>query len=126
MLWAKNPEWGRKVLDVVAKLDSLHIPFKQSKKATAQGKKGTFDGRVMAYLLKWSKVSDVNPDGTVIDEIKERRAYLYIQTIYKGEYLFPSWQAVCGERRLCYDSEIPVQEMADSFAVYLRQQDIAA
>ena len=126
MLWAKNPEWGRKVCDVVVKLDSLHIPFKQSKKAAAQGKKGTFDGRVMAYLLKWSKVSSVSPDGKVIDEVNEKRFYQYIQTIYKGEYLFPTWPAVCGERRLCYDREIPVQEMANSFAVYLRQQDIAA
>ena len=120
VLWAKNPEWGRKVCDTISKLDSLHIPYKHSKKAEAQGKKGTFDAREMVYLIKWSGVSWMSEDGLkVINEANERQFYLYLQSVYKGEYLFPSWQAVCRERKFFYDSNISMHDMAESFAEHL-------
>jgi len=126
VLWAKNPEWGRKVCDLIPKLDTLHIPFKHSKKAEESGKKGTFDAREMLYLVKWSGVSKMSDDGKeVIDEANERQFYLYMQTLYQGDYLFPSWQAVCGERRFMYDSKISMQQMADNFAAHLSQAEAA-
>lgn len=126
-LWAKNPEWGRKVCDIIPKLDSLNIPFKHSKKAEAQGKKGTYDAREMAYFVKWSGVSMMSEDGkTVLNEPNERQFYLYLQDMYKGEYMLPTWQAVCGERRFCYSQKISMQEMADNFARHLPQQVDAA
>lgn len=119
-LWAKNPEWGKFVCDLIPKLDTLHIPFKQSKKAKQQGKKGTFNAREMAYFVKWSAVSRMSDDGmTVLDEQNEKRFYIYVQNHYQGDYLFPSWQAVCGERRYLYSSRIDMEEMANNFAVYL-------
>lgn len=125
--WAKNPEWGRKVCDLIPKLDLLNIPFKHSKKAESQGKKGTFDAREMVYFVKWMAVSHMSDDRkTVIDEEYERKAYLYVQEQYKGEYLFPSWQAVCRERKFCYDCKISMEEMAKSFASHLEQLNMAA
>ena len=116
VLWAKNPEWGRKVCEVIPQLDTLHIPFKLSKKAKEQNKKGTFDAREMVYLIKWSAVSRMSNDGTkVIDEANERRFYNYLEEHYKGEYLLPSWQAVCRERRFLYKEKVSMQEMAKHF-----------
>lgn len=127
LLWVNNPEWGRKVCDLIPKLDLLNIPFKNSKKAKGQGKKGTFDAREMAYLIKWSAVSRMSDDGkTVIDEEKERQVYLYLQDHYKGDYLFPSWQAVCRERRFCYNEKISMQEMANNFGKYVAKLEMAA
>ncbi|MBR1668953.1 MAG: hypothetical protein IJ693_11845 [Bacteroidaceae bacterium] len=127
VLWAKNPEWGRQVCDLIPKLDSLNIPFKHSKKAEAQGKKGTFDAREMAYLVKWSGVSSMSDDGKkVIDEPNEKQFYLYLQNHYKGEYLLPTWQAVCRERSFCYRQKISMQEMANNFSLYLSKHVDAA
>ena len=126
-LWANNPEWGRKVCDTIPKLDSLNIPYKNSKKAREQGKKGTFDAREMVYLVKWSRVSSMSADGTeVIDEANERQFYLYLQEKYAGEYLLPSWQAVCRERRFCYDEKVSMDEMSEQFAAHLKSLDEAA
>ncbi|MBQ9665229.1 MAG: hypothetical protein IJV33_01985 [Bacteroidaceae bacterium] len=127
VLWAKNPEWGRQVCDLIPQLDSLNIPFKHSKKAEAQGKKGTFDAREMAYLVKWSGVSSMSDDGKkVIDEPNEKQFYLYLQNHYKGEYLLPTWQAVCRERSFCYRQKISMQEMANNFSLYLSKHVDAA
>lgn len=126
VLWAKNPEWGRKVCDLIPKLDTLHIPFKNSKKAKEQQKKGTYDAREMAYFVKWSGVSSMSSDGNIMDEAKEKQFYLYLQANYQGEYLLPSWQAVCRERKFCYDAKISMQEMANNFASFLKQLDEAA
>ena len=127
ILWARNPEWGRKVCDLIPQLDTLHIPFKHSKKADDAGKIGTFDAREMAYFVKWSAVSYMSIDGkTVIDEKNERRFYEnYLKVHYKGDYLLPTWQAVCGERKFCYDRKIPMQEMADNFAARLSKAEAA-
>lgn len=127
VLWAKNPEWGRKVCDIILKFDSLNIPFKHSKKAKEQGKKGTYDAREMAYLVKWSGVSSIRDNGkTIADESNEKQFYLYLLENYKGEYIFPSWQAVCRERKFCYDKNISMQEMANNFAMHLKRLDDAA
>lgn len=127
VLWATNPEWGRKVCDIIPRLDSLHIPFKHSKKAEAKGKKDTYDAREMAYMVKWSGVSMMSEDGKeVIDERNEKQFYLYLQDHYEGEFLLPTWQAVCKERSFCYSQGISMQEMANSFAAHLPQQIDAA
>lgn len=127
VLWANNPEWGRKVCDIIPKLDTLHIPFKNSKKAKEQGKVGTYDAREMAYFIKWSAVSRMSLDGnTVIDEANEKQFYIYLKNNYQGNYLLPSWQAVCRERRFCYEQKISMQEMANNFAVHLTKQPEAA
>lgn len=127
IFWAKNPEWGRKVCDIIPKIDTLHIPYKHSKKAEETGKKGTYDAREMVYFLKWSGVSSMSEDGkTVINEVNERQFYEnYLKQKYKGEYLLPSWQAVCRERRFCYKEKISLQEMANNFAAHLSQADAA-
>jgi hypothetical protein len=127
LFWAKNPEWGRKVCDLIPKLDTLHIPYKHSKKAEEAGKKGTYDAREMVYLIKWSGVSSMSEDGkTVINEANERQFYEnYLKKKYKGEYLLPSWQAVCRERRFCYKEKISMQEMANNYAAHLSQADAA-
>lgn len=127
VLWAKKPEWGRMVCDTISKLDSLHIPYKHSKKAEAEGKKGTFDAREMVYLIKWSGVSWMSEDGMeVVHESNEKQFYLYLQSVYKGEYLFPSWQAVCGERKFLYESNVSMQDMAKNFADHLSSESEAA
>ncbi len=127
ILWNRNPAWGCKVFETIPKLDSLNIPYKHSKKAREQGKLGTFDAREMVYFIKWSGVSYLSADGKiVIDEPKERQFYLYTQRQYKGNYLLPSWQAVCRERKFLYEEHIPMQEMADKFAEHLNQQEVVA
>ena len=105
----------------------MNIPFKHSKKAKEQGKKGTYDAREMAYLVKWSGVSSIRDNGkTIADESNEKQFYLYLLENYKGEYIFPSWQAVCRERKFCYDKNISMQEMANNFAMHLKRLDDAA
>ena len=127
VLWAKNPEWGRRVCELIPELDSLHIPFRQSKKAETEGKKGTFDAREMVYLIKWSAVSRMSDDGrTVIDEANEKKFYQYLQEQYKGDYLLPTWQAVCRERKFCYSMRATMQELADCFAAHLAKDANAA
>lgn len=125
-LWAKNPKWGQHICNLIPILDSLGIPFKNSKKAKGLKKKGTFDAREMAYFLKYSAVSFLSDDGkTIVDEANEKQFYLYLQKKYHGDYCFPSWQAVCGERRYCAKEGITVKEMADCFASYVPQQKAA-
>ena len=80
----------------------------------------------MVYFIKWSAVSSMSDDGTVIGEANEKQFYLYLQEQYKGEYIFPSWAVVCRERRFCYKEKISWQEMADNFAIHLKIQDEAA
>lgn len=127
VLWAKNQEWGRKVCDLIPAFDTLNIPVKRSKKAEAEGKIGTYDAREMAYLVKWSGVSHMSDDGkVVIDEANEKQFYLYLQEQYKGDHLFPSWQAVCRERKFCYQAKVSMQEMANKFAEHLPEQADAA
>ena len=127
VLWSNNPEWGKTVCDLIPKLDTLNIPFKHSKKAEAAGKKGTFDAREMVYLVKWSGVSQMSTDGkTVINEANERQFYLYIQEIYDGEFLFPSWQAVCRERKFLYEENASMRWMASQFAAHIPQKEDAA
>jgi hypothetical protein len=123
MLWAHNPEWGKKVCELIPKLDTLNIPYKHSKKAEAEGKRGTFDAREMVYLVKWSGVSRMSRDGkTVVDEANERQFYIYLQTRYEGDFLFPSWQAVCRERKFFYDQKVNMTWLAGQFANYLPEK----
>lgn len=127
VLWANNPEWGRTVCELIPKLDTLNIPFKHSKKAEALGKKGTFDAREMVYLVKWSGVSQMSTDGkTVINEANERQFYLYIQEIYEGDFLFPSWQAVCRERKFLYEEKASMRWMESQFAAHIPLKEDAA
>lgn len=126
-LWAKNPEWGRHICALIPIIDTLGIPSKKSKKAKEQGKAGTFDAREMAYFLKYSAVSSLSDDGkTVVNEANEKQFYYYMQSKYRGDYCFPSWQAVCGERRYCATLGITMKEMADCFAKYVSTQKIAS
>ena len=127
VLWAHNPKWGRKVCDLIPKLDTLPIPFKYNKKADAEGKKGTYDAREMVYFIKWSGVSRMSDDGkTVIDEARERQFYEnYLKKKYTGDYLLPSWQAVCRERKFMYDQKISMQQMANNFAAHILQEEAA-
>ncbi|MBQ8051700.1 MAG: hypothetical protein IJ197_09045 [Bacteroidaceae bacterium] len=123
VLWKNNPDWGRRVCDVIAKLDTLNIPYKHSRKAEAQGKKGTFDVREMVYLVKWSGVSRPGADGkSVVDEPNERQFYLYMQEQYRGDYMFPSWQAVCRERKFFYDRKVTMRWMAQQFEERIPQE----
>ena len=125
-LWAHNPEWGRKVCDIIPKLDTLNIPFKHSKKAEAKGKKGTYTPREMVYLIKWSGVSMMSDDGkTVINEENEKKFYLYLQKNYHGEYNLPTWPAVCRERKFFSGPEFSMQAMADLFAAHLPKDEAA-
>jgi len=126
-LWAHNPEWGRKICDIIPILDTLHIPFKHSKKAKAKGKKGTYDAREMVYFVKYSGVSRMSEDGkTIINEAAERQFYEnYLKKKYNGDYLLPSWQAVCHERRYMYNEKVSMQEMANNFASHLSQTNAA-
>lgn len=124
IIWAKDLAWGRKVCDVIPMLDTLHIPFKRSDKAKKQNMKGTFESREMLYLVKWSCMNDKGD--IVVDELNEKQVYLYLKDHYKGEYLFPSWQAVCHERKFCTDEKISIQELASDFAAHLPQQKEAA
>ena len=125
-LWAKNPKWGRHICSLIPMLDTLGIPYKNSKKAKELKKKGTFDAREMAYLLKYSAVSYLGDDNkTIIDEPNEKQFYNYLQNHYHGDYCFPSWQAVCGERRYCANEGITMKEMADCFAKYVPQLESA-
>lgn len=122
VLWKNNPEWGRLVCNTIPKLDSLNISYKHSKKAEAMGKKGTFDTREMVYLIKWSGVSRMSPDGKeVLDEANERQFYLYLQEQYTGDFLFPSWQAVCRERKFLYNEKVNMHWMAQQFAEHIRE-----
>ena len=92
----------------------------QAGKAKEEGKKGTFDAREMVFLVKWSGVSRMSDDGkTVIDEACERQFYLYLQEQYRGDYLFPSWQAVCRERRFFYKQNVSMEWMAQQFAKHI-------
>ena len=126
ILWAHNPEWGRKVCDIIPKLDTLRIPFKKSKKASLMGKKGTFNAREMVYLVKWSGVSWVNEEGKLVKEVNERHFYEnYLRPHYNGEYLLPTWQAVCAERKFLYDNKISMEEMASCFAKCLSEAEAA-
>lgn len=127
VLWAKNPEWGRKICDLIPKLDDMHIPFRHDKKAEAEGKKGTFESLEMVYFVKYSGVSRMSEDGkTVIDEASERQFYEnYLMVHYQGEYRLPTWQAVCRGRRFLYDRKVSMQEMVNNFAVHLSQADAA-
>lgn len=126
MLWANNPEWGKKVCDVISMLDTLNIPYKHDKKAEEQGKIGKFDSREMVYLIKWSAVSHIGDDGKVVDEEKEKKFYLYLQRVYRGNYTFPSWQSVCRERTCLYNFNVSNDELAMNFAKHLpAQKDVA-
>ncbi len=126
VLWAKNPEWGRKVCDLIPKLDMLHIENKNCKEAEAMGKKGKFVAREMVYFVKWSAVSRMSDDGKkVIDEASEKQFYFYLQAHYTGDYLLPTWQAVCRERKALYMARVSMQEMASNFARLLLQAEVA-
>jgi len=126
MLWANNPEWGKKVCDVISLFDTLNIPYKHDKKAEEQGKIGKFDSREMVYLIKWSAVSHIGDDGKVVDEEKEKKFYLYLQRVYRGNYTFPSWQSVCRERTFFYNENVSNDELAMNFAKHLpAQKDVA-
>jgi hypothetical protein len=125
-LWAKNPEWGRHICSLIPVLDTLGIPHRNSKKAKELRKMGTFDAREMAYFLKYSAVSHLSEDGqTVVDEANEKQFYLYLQDKYRGDYCFPTWQAVCGERKYCAKENITMKEMADCFAKHVPRQESA-
>ena len=127
VLWANNPERGRMVCSLIPKLDTLKIRYKHSKKAEAEGKIGTFEAREMVYLVKWSGVSRMSDDGkTVIDEANERQFYLYLQEQYSGNFLFPSWQAVCRERRYLYDEGVSMRWMAEQFAEHIPAKEEVA
>lgn len=127
ILWAKNPEWGKKVCDIISELDMLNLPYRNSKKAQGLGKKGTFDSREMVYLIKWSQVSRVDKDGkTVIDEAKERQFYQFLQDTYKGDFLLPSWQAVCRERKFLYGQGVTMRWMAQQFDLHITKKEDAA
>jgi len=115
-LWAHDHAKGKKVIDTVRRLDSLGLGFKKTKTA---GKMGKFDSIEMVYLVKWSGVSHVDENGKVVNEEKEKRFYEYIQKdIYKGNYEFPSWQAVCRERAFCYDRKMTHEDMSKAFEVH--------
>lgn len=120
-LWAHNHAKGKEVVDVIAKLDTLGLLTRKTKTA---GKLGKFDSREMVYFIKWSEVSSVDEQGKVVNEVKEKRFYTYLQTIYKGSYEFPSWQAVCHERAFCY-VEMTHQDMVNAFAEHLLQSQQA-
>lgn len=120
VLWRENPEWGRRVCEVISRLDSLNIPIKHSKKADSMGKKGTFEAREMVYFIKWSGVSRMSTDGTkVLNEANERQFYLYAQEKYQGEYLFPSWQAVCRERKFLCGQGLSMRYLAQQFEKHI-------
>lgn len=127
VLWARNPEWGKNVCEWIPKLDTLKIHFKQSKKAKAEGKVGTFDALEMLYLVKWSGVSRMSDDGkTLIDEANERQFYSYLQEKYQGDYLFPSWQAVCRMRKIFYEKNFSMRWLAQQFAEHIPAEEEVA
>ena len=69
-------------------------------------------------------MSSVDKDGKIVNEAKEKQFYLYMQTIYKGRYEFPSWAAVCRDRAFCYN-KMTLDEMTNSFAAHLQKKDAA-
>lgn len=118
--WPHDHPKGKEVIDVIGKLDTLGLGIRKS---NVEGKADQFDAYEMVYFLKWSGVSSVDENGKVVNEEKEKRFYKYMQTIYKGRYGFPSWQAVCRDRAYCYGA-ITHQEMVDSFAKYLSKNKL--
>ena len=126
VLWAQNPEQGKMVCDLIPKLDALNIPFKHSKKAEELGKMGTFDAREMVYFIKWAGVSRIGVNGEVIDEPKEKQFYLYLQEAYKGDYLLPTWQAICRERKFMYNEGLSMRYLASQFAAHIPSKEDAA
>ena len=126
VLWANNPEQGNRVCNLIPKLDSLQISYKHSKKAEELGKKGTFNAREMVYFIKWAGVSRISVDGRVIDEPNEKQFYLYLQEAYKGDFLLPTWQAICRERKYFYNEGVSMRWLAQQFEEYIpRKEDIA-
>lgn len=117
--WPNNHAKGREVIDIIGKLDTLGL---ETRKTKTEGKAGKFDSREMVYFIKWSGVSSVDENGEVVNEEKERRFYTYMQTIYKGNYEFPSWQAVWRERAFCYQ-QMTHQDMVKAFADHLPQKE---
>ena len=116
--WPNNHAKGKEVIDIIGKLDTLGL---ETRKTKTEGKAGKFDSREMVYFIKWSGVSSVDENGEVVNEEKERRFYTYMQTIYKCNYEFPSWQAVCRERAFCYQ-QMTHQDMVKAFADHLPQK----
>lgn len=119
LLWNNNPEWGQTVCSILPKLDTLGLPYKNSKKAAERGKKGTYDSRVMVYMIKWSGVSSIDTEGRIKDEEKERRFYNYCIKNFDGDYLFPTWPAVCRERKYLYSQNVSHEWFVKNFESYV-------
>ncbi len=125
LLWSRNPEWGKHIIDVINRLDSLDMEVRKSKKAEKEGKKGTFSCLEMVYFIKYSEVSYLNEEGELVDERKERHFYDYLNEHYKGDYMLPEWAGVCKERKFCYEHNISLEEMKNCFKEHL-EKDIQA
>ncbi len=118
LLWSHDHAKGREMVGIIGRLDTLGLGFKRTK---TEGKAGKFDAIEMVYLIKYSGVSWTGEDGRLVREEKERRFYEYLQKTYRGQYEFPSWQRVCGERKNCYELKMTHQQMADAFAEHLSE-----
>lgn len=119
--WPHDHAKGKEVMDVIGRLHTLGLKVRNTK---TEGKKGKYDSMEMVYLLKWSGVSHVDANGTVVDEVKESHLYKYMQDLLKnGDYEFPSWQSVCQSRKYCYNSRMSHEEMASAFAAYLQKPE---
>ena len=74
----------------------------------------------MAYFLKWSGVSWLDNDGNWVKEENEKKLYRHLtESVYKGDFEFPTWSSVWGFRKYLYDSKVSLQEMVGSFAKHL-------
>ena len=102
------------MIAVIGQLDTLGLLTRKTKNSHKAGK---FDAKEMVYLIKWSGVS-WEENGEVVREEEEKHFYNYMQTIYKGNYEFPSWAAVCGERKFCKEV-MSLSEMVNAFAEHL-------
>lgn len=120
-LWPNEHEWGKEVVGV---LDQLHTLGLSTRKTKTEGKLGKYETLDMVYLLKWSRVSYVDEQGSLQNEVKERRLYEYMQKRLKdGPYELPSWAGVCRSRAFCYEEKMTHQQMADAFAAHLPKTD---
>lgn len=116
-LFSHNIKRGIEVLEVFGRIDTLGLLTRNTK---TKGKKGKYDSSEMAYFLKWSGVSWLDNDGNWVKEENEKKLYRHLtESVYKGDFEFPTWSSVWGFRKYLYDSKVSLQEMVGSFAKHL-------